>query len=309
MKPKMINVLSENWTIVDPRDLKRIVRMAQEAEEAGFDMVMISDHIVMGPSAGSAGRMENPRDYAMPGNQDPATPWPSSLILLSAIAAATARIRIGAVALISPLRNPLALASDLATLDLISEGRLVVQPTVSWHKDEYQALGIPFQERGKILNEQLEIFSLLWSGSPSTFHGKYFDFEDVYLEPKAWRPDGPRLWFGGDKFTPVMGERLISYGHGYHPLGVPNPTDIESVKSFWSHSDRGVEPLEIVGGTRVDFPNAHSVASLDKALANIPIHMEMGLTTFAIKPSIFIDDIDEHAEFCKSVIEKVDQNH
>ncbi len=308
MKPKMISVLSENWTIVDPRDLKRIIRMAQEAEAAGFDMVMISDHIVMGSSAGSAGRMENPRDYAMPGNQDPVTPWPSSLILLSAIAAATTTIRIGAVALISPLRNPLALANDLATLDLISEGRLVVQPTVSWHRDEYQALGVPFRERGKILNEQLEIFSLLWSGSPTTFHGSYFDFEDVYLEPKCWRPEGPRLWFGGDKFTPVMGERLISYGNGYHPLGIPSPIDIEAVKSSWAHSARGAEPLEIVGGTRVDFPNANSVAPLEEALANIPEHMKMGLTTFAIKPSIFIDDIDEHADFCNRVIEEIEHN-
>ena len=309
MNPKMIDVLSENWTLVNPRDLNRIVRMAQEAEDAGFDMVMISDHIVMGPSAGSAGRMENPRDYAMPGNQDPATPWPSSLILLAAIAAATSKIRIGAVALISPLRNPLALANDLATLDLISEGRLVVQPTVSWHKDEYQALGIPFNERGKILDEQLEIFSLLWAESPSTFHGKYFDFEDVFLEPKSWRLEGPRLWFGGDKFTAVMGKRLASYGHGYHPLGVPNSQDIESVKSFWSNSPRGQEPLEIVGGTRVDFPDAHSVAPLDEALANIPEHMEMGLTTFAIKPSIFIDDVKDHASFCQSVIASVEGAH
>jgi alkanesulfonate monooxygenase SsuD/methylene tetrahydromethanopterin reductase-like flavin-dependent oxidoreductase (luciferase family) len=74
MKPKMINVLIENCTIVDLRNLKRIVRMGQEAEAAGFDMVMISDHIVMGPNSGSTGRMENPRDYAMPGNQNPATP-------------------------------------------------------------------------------------------------------------------------------------------------------------------------------------------------------------------------------------------
>jgi alkanesulfonate monooxygenase SsuD/methylene tetrahydromethanopterin reductase-like flavin-dependent oxidoreductase (luciferase family) len=94
--------------------------------------------------------------------------------LLSAIAAATTTIRIGAVALISPLRNPLSLASDFATLDLISHGRLVVQQTVAWHKDEYLALGVPFHERGKILSEQLEIFSLLWSGSPTTFHGDYF---------------------------------------------------------------------------------------------------------------------------------------
>ena len=76
--PRMVSVLTENWTMTDPRDLRGIVRMAQEAEDAGFDMVMISDHVLLGPTAGDQGRMANPRDYAMPGNQDPATPWPSN---------------------------------------------------------------------------------------------------------------------------------------------------------------------------------------------------------------------------------------
>ncbi|MFM8351173.1 MAG: LLM class flavin-dependent oxidoreductase, partial [Actinomycetales bacterium] len=146
--PRLVSVLTENWTMTDPRDLRAIIRMAQEAEDAGFDMVMVSDHVLLGLSAGSGGRMANPRDYAMPGNQDPATAWPSSMVLLSAIAAATSRIRIGAIALIAPLRHPLALAKDLATLDLLSEGRLVIQPTVSWHADEYAALGVPFDRRG-----------------------------------------------------------------------------------------------------------------------------------------------------------------
>ena len=108
----------------------------------------------------------NPRDYALPGNQDPATPWPSPLVLLSAIAAATTRIRLVAGALISPLRHPLATAKDLATLDRLSGGRLVVQPTVSWHRDEYDALGVPFGQRGEILDEQLEIWAEAWNGSP-----------------------------------------------------------------------------------------------------------------------------------------------
>ena len=115
-------------------DVADLVRFAIEAERAGLDAVMVSEHIVLGPSADAAGRPANPRDYALPGNQDPATPWPSPLVLLSAIAAATTRIRLVAGALISPLRHPLATAKDLATLDRLSGGRLVVQPTVSWHR-------------------------------------------------------------------------------------------------------------------------------------------------------------------------------
>jgi cytochrome P450 len=127
---------------------------AVEAERAGLDAIMVSEHIVLGPSSNEAGLPANPRDYALPGNQDPATPWPSPIVLLSAIAAATTRIRLVASALISPLRHPLASAKDLATLDRLSGGRLVVQPTVSWHRDEYDALGVPFGRRGEILDER-----------------------------------------------------------------------------------------------------------------------------------------------------------
>ena len=224
--PRMVSVLTENWTMTDPRDIRGIVRMAQEAEDAGFDMVMVSDHVLLGPSAGSQGRMANPRDYAMPGNQDPATAWPSNIVLLSAIAAATTRIRIGAIALIAPLRHPLTLAHDLATLDLLSEGRLVIQPTVSWHKDEYDALGVPWTRRGRILDEQLRIWEQVWARSPVSFDGEFFSFEDVYLEPKPTRPTGPAMWFGGDRVHGAIVDRLVRYGSGYHPLGRVTEEDV-----------------------------------------------------------------------------------
>ena len=85
--PKLILILSENWTMTSPRDLPSLVRFAVEAEQAGFDAVMVSEHVVLGPGADSDGLPSNPRDYALPGNQDPTTPWPSSLVLLSAVAA------------------------------------------------------------------------------------------------------------------------------------------------------------------------------------------------------------------------------
>jgi len=302
----MVSVLTENWTMVDPRDIRDIVRMAQEAEDAGFDMVMVSDHVLLGPSAGSGGRMANPRDYAMPGNQDPATAWPSSLVLLSAIAAATSRIRIGAIALIAPLRHPLALAKDLATLDLLSEGRLVIQPTVSWHADEYAALGVPFDKRGSILDEHLEIWRRVWRDSPVSFSGDFFSFKDVYVEPKPSRPEGPRMWFGGERLHPRLLQRLLDYGSGFHPLGRPRTEDVQVLQEGLAARGRSLRDLEMVGGTRVEFPDDHSCAPLQPALAGIPEQQALGFTTFCIKPSIFIDDRAEHAAFCRRVINQVD---
>ena len=91
---RLVHVLSENWTLTSPRDLRALVRMAQEAEDAGFDTVMVSEHVVLGRGADAEGVMPNPRDYALPGNQDPATPWPSSLVLLSAVASVTTTLRL-----------------------------------------------------------------------------------------------------------------------------------------------------------------------------------------------------------------------
>ena len=219
--PRLLLILTENHTLVDPDDLASLVRLATDAEAAGFDAVMASEHVVLGPSAGALGRPVNPRAYAAPGNQDPATCWPSSNVLLAAVAAATRRVRLVMGAVIAPLRHPVLLAKELATLDRLSEGRLVVQPTVSWHREEYEALGVPFAERGEILDEQLAAMSTLWTRTPASHPGPRFAFDDVYCVPKPWRtgPARPRIWFGGQSMHPRLLRRLVSYGDGFHPFG------------------------------------------------------------------------------------------
>ena len=157
-------ILSENDTMFDPHDLASVVDVAVQAEEAGVDSVMFSEHIVLGERAGALGRPANSRDYAAPGNQDPDFPWPSSMVMASAIAARTSRLRLVLAAVLSPLRHPLLLAKEWATLDLLSEGRLVVLPNVSWHDQEYAALGVPFNRRGRILDEQLAVWEQVWAG-------------------------------------------------------------------------------------------------------------------------------------------------
>ncbi len=83
------------------------------------------------------------------------------------------------------------------TLDRLSHGRLVIQPTVSWHRDEYAAFGVPFERRGAVLDEVLGAMIELWGPSPASFHGEFFDFTDVYSEPKPFANGRPSMWFGG----------------------------------------------------------------------------------------------------------------
>jgi alkanesulfonate monooxygenase SsuD/methylene tetrahydromethanopterin reductase-like flavin-dependent oxidoreductase (luciferase family) len=217
----MLMILTENHTLVDPRDLGGLVRLAVIAEDAGFDAVMLSEHVALGPSANARGEPLNPRAYAAPGNQDPRMAWPSTAVLAGAIAQATERVRIVLGAIIAPLRHPVLLAKELATLDLLSGGRLVVQPTVSWHADEYAALGVQFDKRGAILDEQLAALARLWGPSPASFAGEHFAFTDVFCEPKPHRPGGPALWFGGQHLHRRLLARLVQYGSGFHPFGTP----------------------------------------------------------------------------------------
>jgi len=301
----MVLVLSENWTMTDPRDLRLIVRMAVEAEDAGFDAVMLSEHIVMGPSASEHGVMANPREYAEPGNQDPRTPWPSSLILLAAIAAVTTRLRLFAAAIIPPLRHPLQLAKELATLDVLCEGRLVVLPTVSWHEDEYVALGVPFRERGARLDEHLEAWHAVWGASPASFRGRFYAFEDVYVEPKPYRGARVQLHFGSSTMHDKLVRRLVRFGAGWNPLGRPPVEQVEKLRSAMAAAGRDISELELVGGTRATFPGPDRVADLGDALAGIPQQRAEGYTTFCIKPSQFVDDRAEVPGFCREVIRRV----
>lgn len=303
--PRLVLILSENWTLVPPRDLRSLVRIAVEAEKTGFDGVMVSEHVVLGPGADADGLPENPRDYALPLNQHPSTPWPDALTLLSAMAAATSRIRLIASSIIAPLRHPVVLAKQLATLDLLSEGRLVVQPTVSWHRAEYEALAVPFERRGELLDEHLEAWRALWRDSPATFEGPHYTFRDVSLEPKPFRPVGPPLWFGGQRLHDRMLRRLVSYGSGFNPLGAPTDEDLERLRLALARADRSISELEMVGGTRGRFPDATGVADLGEALAQIPPQLERGFTTICIKPLQFLDDPHALGVWCREVVERV----
>lgn len=300
--PKILLILSENWTLASPRDLRALVDWAVIAEESGIDGVMLSEHIALGPSAGALGRMTNPRMYALPGNQDPATPWPNSLLLLSAIAARTSSIRLFAGAIIVPLRHPVDLAKQLATLDLLAEGRLIVQPTVSWHKDEYDALGVPFDRRGELLDEHLAAWQLLWRDTPASFEGKHYRFQDVYLEPKPFRPGGPTLWFGGQALHEPLIRRLVKYGQGFHPLGPPKPEELERLAAAMTTAGRNMRELELIGGIRASFPDDDSPANLAEAMESIPPQLAQGYTTICVKPNQFIDEAKEMRSFCEKLV-------
>lgn len=300
--PGMLMILTENHTLVDPHDLQALVDLAVIAEEAGFDAVMLSEHLALGPSANARGEPENPRAYAAPGNQDPRMAWPSTPVLAGAIARATTRVRIVLGAVIAPLRHPVLLAKELATLDRLCGGRLVVQPTVSWHADEYAALGVPFEHRGAILDESLAAMHALWTTSPASFEGTWFTFRDVYGEPSCARPGGPVMWFGGQHVHRALLGRLVRYGSGFHPFGAPSSDDRARLSEGMRAAGRDVAELELVGGTRATFTGRDDVADVVASMATFPDQLAAGYTTFCMKPSQHTDSIADVPDVCRTMV-------
>lgn len=307
-RPNLYLILSETWTMTDPRDLRGFVDHATTAERAGFDGVMVGEHVVMGPNSAFRGVPENPRDWLMAGNQDPRYPHPGSLVLLSAMAAVTTRLRLVAGALLSPLRHPLALAKDLATLDLVSRGRLVVIPGVSWQEEEYAALGVPFHRRGRILDEQLEIWHRLWTnGSPVSFDGDHFCFSETFVEPQPSRRGGPELWIGGKTVSPWALRRVARYGNGFFPIVPPSEDDLGTLADLMAEQGRHVSELQLGGFVfGPPFPDATSLLDLDAALESVPGMLAKGISNLVLKPSQFIDTASELEELCREVRRKVD---
>jgi probable F420-dependent oxidoreductase len=303
---RLVLVLTENWTLVPPDDPGALVELAREAESAGVDAVMLSEHIVLGESAAANGLMSNPREYALPGNQGPDMPWPSSIVLLSAIAAATTRLRLVAGAILAPLRHPLLLAKELGTLDLLSRGRLVVLPSVGWHEDEYEALGVDFHRRGRLLDEHLAAWQAVWGESPASFAGENYRFQGIWLDPKAFRPRGPRLWFGGSSVHPALVRRLVRYGDGFNPLGRMTDAELGGLADALRAAGRDPTEIEMVGGLRGAFPDDESTADLAEAVDDaVPEQLRRGFSSFCFKPNQFTDDVSEWGAVCREAVARV----
>ena len=153
-----------------------IITTACKAEALGFDAVLVNDHIIVDSSQRSA---------VWTNTYDP-------LIALSFIAAHTRRIRLGTSMLIMPYRNPIATAKMLATLDRMSAGRVIAGVGVGWDEAEFQALGVPFHERGARTTEYLRLWQACWAPGEVSFEGKFFAFANMHVSPKPQQQPHPR---------------------------------------------------------------------------------------------------------------------
>jgi probable F420-dependent oxidoreductase len=195
-----------------PEALEAIV---ERGEALGFHSVMIADHVVF-PT-----HITSKYPYTVSGEFPGGGDALEQLALMSFVAARTRRLRLVTSVMILPYRHPVLTAKMLATIDVLSRGRVTVGVGVGWLREEFEALDAPdFERRGAVSDEYLKIFKVLWTQAPATFQGEFHRFDSLRCLPQPVQTPHPPIWIGGHS-TPAL-RRAARYGDGWHPVGA-NP--------------------------------------------------------------------------------------
>ena len=186
-------------------------QMARVADECGFESIWTVEHVVI------------PKDYKSPYPYSPSgkipgpeeVPINDPLLPLAYAAAITKNIRLATGIVILPQHHPLYLAKQAATIDVLSNGRMILGVGSGWLKEEFDALGIDFTTRGRRTDEGIEAMRTLWRDQPSSYHGKVFNFGPVVSFPKPVQKGGVPIHIGGHSAAAVR--RAAAYGDGFFP--------------------------------------------------------------------------------------------
>jgi probable F420-dependent oxidoreductase len=244
--------------------LRKMIEIARIADGLGFDYLCLAEHVLMHRE----GTEMHPADELMP----------EPLTTLAAFAGATERIGLMTGILIAPLRPAGLLAKTAATLHALAGGRRVVLGvSTSWQAEEYAALNVPFEERGRVLNETLAACRALWSAAPASFQSDAVSFEDMYCEPRPGNVDDIRIWFGG-KFTPRLVRRVVELGHGWIPFqGYAESLEeisgkVSQLRTAVKNAGRNPDELDVAYWMRT------RTRPLEEVLADIPAMAAAGVS-------------------------------
>jgi probable F420-dependent oxidoreductase len=206
-------------------------RLARAAEAAGLESLWVADHVVL-PDPPVAGRPMAPDMRLL----DP-------IVSLGYLAAHTTRIRLATGVLILPQRQAVVLAKQLASLDVLSNGRLIIGVGVGWCEPEMRAVGVPFAERGRIADEYLAAMRAVWTQPKPAYRGRYVSFEGVQAMPRPVQMPIPPLVVGGR--TPPAFRRAVTQAQGWYGFGLDVPTTESFVAALRDAAKRHPRPAEL----------------------------------------------------------------
>jgi probable F420-dependent oxidoreductase len=211
-----LGVTLRNLGRLQPAEMRAyLLGSAQAAEEAGLYSAWVSDHMVAPEGARSKypyhreGKWELSGEVAM---------W-DGLTVLAGFAAATTTLRIGMSCLVLPLRHPILTAKMLATLDCLSEGRVIMAMGVGWLREEMETMGAPtYEERGALADEYIAIFKTLWTDDEPHYEGRWVSVGGFEFLPKPVQKPHPPIWIAGTSGAALR--RVARVGDGWHAVGV-----------------------------------------------------------------------------------------
>jgi probable F420-dependent oxidoreductase len=267
-----------------------LAAMARAAEEVGFDSLWVGDHLL----------------YRRPGGE-PRGPW-EAWSTLAALAAVTRRIRLITGIVIAPLRPPVLLAKQAATLHALSGGRFVMGASTSWHEEEYAALGVPFAERGARLDDLLGACRALWGAQPASYSSPSISFEDLLCLPHPDHPDDIPIWIGA-AFTRRMVRRVAAFGQGWMPFVGPEPRPFEmmangvrALRQALADAGRDPDKLEVAA---LLLPRGRG---LDQALdEDVPRFEAAGVTMLRVQISMFVASLEAVPAFLADLRRRFDR--
>jgi probable F420-dependent oxidoreductase len=242
------------------------VGLAKAAEDAGFESLWTVEHVVV--PAGYESQYPYSADGRMPGPEE--TPIPDPLIWLTYVAAVTTRIRLATGILILPQRNPVVLAKEVATLDALSGGRVTLGVGVGWLKEEFDIIGVPFEERGARTDDYVAALRALWEQPTADYKGRFASFEGAQVHPKPVQSQIPIVVGGhseaaarragriGDGFFPGRGD-LETLGHL-----------LEVMRKAAVDAGRDPDAIEVTAGGAIDADGIKRYADLGVARMVVP---------------------------------------
>ncbi|MBV8787853.1 MAG: TIGR03619 family F420-dependent LLM class oxidoreductase [Mycobacterium sp.] len=271
-------------------------RMAKCADQWGYDMIAVPEHFAI------------PTEHVELSGPH----YLQSTVAQAYLAGATERIRLNSCVTLLPLQHPIVLAKALATADWMSGGRMMVTFGVGWLQREFELLGVPFGERGRIADEYLAaIIELLTSDTPR-FEGKYVSFDQIAFEPKPIQQPHLPIWIGGDADAALR--RAAKYASGWWPFLTPPDQIAQRLDFLKSQPGYDGRPFEVMHGmatTRVgeghvtrDDPNARPGMSAGELVERLSWLAQQGVTVSAV-PLPAVRGVDEYLDYARWVIEEI----
>jgi probable F420-dependent oxidoreductase len=285
-----LTVPLRSFAAEDPGDWDHLLELARAADEAGIDRVVVSDHVVFGEDLEAYGR---PESGGVEGGRQPTGPdghWLEPLIALTAVAAQTTRVRVGTYILLAALRRPVVLAKQLATLDVLSHGRVDLGVGIGWQREEYEAAGLDFGARGRLLDHSLEVCQTLWREQRATFAAPELSFDGIHMMPKPVQDGGVPVWVSG-RCNDRVARRLARFGSGWIPWGDDAADPVASIPRMRAAVDAaggdgaalavlGTLPLRMLEDRSLD---------LAATMERVPSLVEAGVTDFLAHPKVPAD--------------------